>query len=199
MFAISATSSSAAEVFKKTKEAISYIIDAYGTNSIHFAVIFFGRDVAPVIGFQSYATSQQLENLLENQTRLLGGPALDEALKKAREVFESTGARRDARKVLVVITDQDSASSFPGAVKPELNALEDMEVGLVAVGIGDEVDENELQEMTSNVSDVIRISEVDDPEELGKDIVLKVLKGKLSSCYIPESIKPSSLFPTLLS
>ena len=195
MFAISATSSSAAEVFKKTKEAISYIIDTYGTNSIHFAVIFFGRDVAPVIGFQ-YATSQQLENLLQNQTRLLGGPALDEALKKAREVFESPGARRDARRVLVVITDQNSASSFPGAVKPELNALEDMEVGLVAVGIGDEVDENELLEMTPNVSDVVRISEVDDPEELGKDIVLKVLKGKL---YIPESNKPSSLFPSLLS
>lgn len=179
MFAISATSSSAAEVFKKTKEAISYIIDTYGTNSIHFAMIFFGSDVAPVVDFQSYATRQQLEKLLENQTRLLGGPALDEALKKAKEVFESPGARRDARQVLVVITDQNSASSFPGAVKPALNALEDMEVGLIAVGIGDEVDEKELHEMTPNISDVIRISKVDDPEELGKDIVLKVLKGKL--------------------
>lgn len=176
IFAISAVSSNADEVFQKIKETITSIIDRYGTMNIRYAMIFLGSDDVATIDFDYYTTSEQLKNLITNLDRLSGDTALDEALKAARSMFKSPGARDDAQKVLVVITDKKSASSL-SKVLPEANMLEDMDVKVIPVGIGSEIERKELEEITPNVTDVITTSSVDDPEQLGKDIMVKVLKG----------------------
>lgn len=177
VFAISAVSSTADDVFKKTKETITSIIDNYGTNNIHYAMISFGNDAISVFQFGNYTTSQQLKDLVANVRRSSGGPVLDEALRLAREVFNSAGARRDAHKVLVVITDKKPTSSLDDVI-PEAHMLDDMDVKVIPVGIGGEIFRKELDEITPNISDVITISAVDNPEQLGEEIMVKVLKGR---------------------
>lgn len=176
VIAISSVSSSADEVFQKTQDAITFIVDNYGTNDIRYGVILFGSDAQAVIDFDSYATSEQLNEMFSNLRRLKGGPVLDEALKLAGEVFTSPAARSDARKVLVVITDKKTSSRLVDVI-PEANKLEDMEVTVIPLGIGAETDRKELEELTPDVTDVITISKVDDPDELGRKIMEKVLKG----------------------
>lgn len=176
VFAISSVSSSADEVFQKTQEAVTSIIDKYGTNSIHYAVILFGSDAQAVIDFDSYATSEQLNEMFSNLPRLTGGPVLDEALRLARIVFTSPGARSDAHKVLVVITDKKTSSKFDDVIL-EANKLEDMGMTVIPVGTGSDADRKELEELTPDVTDVIITSKVDDPDELGRKIMEKVLKG----------------------
>ena len=176
VFAISAVSSDAGEVFQKTQEAVTSIVDKYGTNNIQYAVILFGSDAQAVIDFDSYATTEQLKELFTNLPRVSGGPALDAAFKLADQVFSSPGARKDARKVLVMITDKKTSSRLDDVI-PEANKLEDMAVAVIPVGIGTDADRKELEELTPDVSDVITISKVDDPDELGRKIMEKVLKG----------------------
>ena len=176
VFAISSVSSSADEVFQNTQDAVTSIIEKYGTNDIHYAVILFGSDAQAVIDFDSYATSEQLNELFSNLRRLKGGPVLDEALKLAGQVFTSPGARIDAHKVLVVITDKKMSARLDDVIL-EANKLEDMEVTVIPVGISSETDRKELEELTPDVTDVITTSKVDDPDELGRNIMERVLKG----------------------
>lgn len=176
VIAISSVSSSADEVFQKTQDAVTSIIDRYGTNDIHYAVILFGSDAQAVIGFDSYTTSEELNEIFSSKRRLKGGPVLDEALKRAGQVFTSPGARRDAHKVLVVITDKKTSSELDDVIS-EANKLEDMEVAVIPVGIGAETDGKELEELTPDVTDVITISRVLNPDDLGRKIMEKVLKG----------------------
>lgn len=176
MFAIGTVASNADDVFQKTKETIVSIIDKYGANNLHYAVIFFGNDAETIVDFENYTTSEQVKRLLADSRRMSGGPALDEALKMAIGVFKSLGAREDARKVLVVITDKKSAS-LSDRVRSEANMLEDMDVKVIPVGIGSEIDRPELEEITPNISDVIATSTLDKPGQLGEEIMVKVLKG----------------------
>ena len=176
VFAISAVSSSADDVFQKTQSTITSIIDKYGTNNIHYAVILFGSDAQALVDFNSYTTSEQLKDLLTNLPHITGGPALDEALKLASQVFTSPGTRKDAHKVLVVITDKKTSSNINDVIS-EANKLEEMAVAVIPVGIGSESDRNELEEITPDVSDVIITSKVDDPDEFGREIMEKVLQG----------------------
>ena len=190
MFAISAVSSNAEDVFQKIKETITSVIDKYGTNNIRYAMIFLGTEDMTIVGFDNYTTSEQLINLITSSPRLSGGgPDLEEALRNARGVFKSSGAREDAHKVLVLITDKQSSSSLDDVV-PEANLLEDMDVKVIPVGIGSEVDTKELEEITPNISDIITTSTVDDPEKLGKDIMVKVLEGK--KCHIVQCLSSFS-------
>ena len=176
VIAISSVSSSADEVFQKTQDAVTSIIDRYGTNDIHYAVILFGNDARTVIDFDSYTTSEELNEMFSSMRRLKGGPVLDEALKLAGQVFTSPGARSDAHKVLVVITDKKTSSELDDVIS-EANKLEDMEVAVIPVGIGAETDGKELEELTPDVTDVIAISRVLNPDDLGRKIMEKVLKG----------------------
>lgn len=175
VFVISAVSSTADDVFQKTKETITSIIDKYGTNNIHYAMIFAGSDAVAIVEFDSYTTTEQLRNMFTKLPRLSGGPALDKALKLSGEVFKSPGARDDAHKVLVVIIDKNFASLNDAILEAKM--LEDMDVKVIPVGIGIEVDREQLAEITPNISDVITAVKIDDPEQLGKDIMVKVLKG----------------------
>lgn len=176
VFAISSVSSSADEVFQNTQNAVTYIIEKYGTNDIHYAVILFGSDAQAVINFDSYTTSEQLNAILSNLRRLKGGPVLDKALKLAGKVLTSPQARSDAHKVLVVITDKKASARLDDVILEE-NMLEDMEVTVIPVGIGAETDRKELEELTPDVTDVFTTSKVDDPDELGRNIMDRVLKG----------------------
>lgn len=176
VFAISTVSSSADEVFQKTQEAVTSIADKYGTNNIHYAVIVFGNVAQALVDFDSYSTTEELKELVTNLPRASGGPAIDAAFKLAEQVFSSPSARKDARKVLVVITDKKTSSRLD-IVIPEANKFENMAVAVIPVGIGADTDRKELEEFTPDVSDVITTPKVDDPDELGRKIMEKVLKG----------------------
>ena len=111
---------------------------------------------------------------------------MDEALRIARKVFKSASARESVQKVFVLIADKKSTSSLSDVV-PEVKALEEMDVTVIPVGIGSEVDIKELQELTPNISDVINTSAIDDVEKFREDIMLKILKGR--TCLLANSQK----------
>ena len=184
VFAISAVSSTADEVLQTTQDAITSIIDKYGTNNIHYGVILFGREAVSVIDLASYSTSEQLKDLVTELPVLKGGPALDEALERAGKMFTSPRVRKDANKILVVITDKKTSSNLNNVIT-EANKLQDMAVTVISIGMGSEADKNELQEITPDVSDVILISKVDDPDDLKRKMMEKILKGMIKFVHVP--------------
>jgi len=176
VIAVNTFSSNADDVFQKIKETITSVIDTYGTKGIHFTILA-GTSDGTIIYFENYTTTEQLKSMITSLDRQLGGLALDEALRIARKVFKSSSARESAQKVFVLIADRKSTSSLSDVV-PEVKALEEMDVTVIPVGIGSEVDIKELQELTPNISDVINTSAIDDVEQFREDIMLKILKDR---------------------
>lgn len=60
--------------------------------------------------------------------------------------------------------------------------LKEMNIMVIPVGIGSEVDVTELQELMPNVGDIINTSAVDDEKRLRKDIMFKSSAVDLSAC-----------------
>lgn len=90
-------SSNADNIFQKFQETITFVIDAYGTKSIHFTIFARSSD-ATIIYFDNYTTAEQLKTL----SQALVANLLDETLWKARKVFKSSSALEGAQKFFVL-------------------------------------------------------------------------------------------------
>lgn len=60
--------------------------------------------------------------------------------------------------------------------------LKEMNIMVIPVGIGSEVDVTELRELMPHVGDIINTSPVDDEKQLRKDIMFKSSAVDLSAC-----------------
>lgn len=89
------------------KDMINTIVSDYGINKFHYSVIVFGSSPKTFVQFsETFPNAQNLKDFVSALPRRVGGPSLDEALKEGRKLFLSPFVRRNAKKVLVVITDR---------------------------------------------------------------------------------------------
>lgn len=113
-FAISATSTSANELYTYMKNAITHIIDTYGMYYVHHALMVFGSEPYVRITFaQSFNSTEQFNSLLGSIVRVGGQPDLPKALEKVADLFKPgyKGERPNVRKFLVVIVDRNTVGN----------------------------------------------------------------------------------------
>ena len=119
-----------------------------------------------------------LENWLAAIDRIQvqqGNPALEEALLKAKELFQSS-ARKDAKKVLVVIADKSPLGNKK-TIGKEAKELDIDNVKVVPVAIGGEIDVEEIEEISPYKDVLVSVSQDVDPKDLAESVMQKVLKG----------------------
>ena len=173
-FALSATSAVHNETFKLMKDIISYIIDTYGTQRIHYSVLVYGDTATIEINFgQTPPSPQQLKTAVEKLRVGTGVPNLADALKKASKMFEDDTRRPLTRKVLVIMADSKSVST-EDEVKEAVRPLEDRDIEIIAVVVGEEADPVELENTTPDKTNVIETDKDDDPKEVGEKIMDKI-------------------------
>ena len=177
-FAISATAAKADNTFTLMKETINDVIDNYGINKIRYSVILFGSQARQVVGFDSSFTKPaQLEAYISSLDRLSGGSAIDKALEKALESFKEGIMRPNARKVLVVITDNESGLET-GDIVAKAKLLDKRNIRVITVAVGDSAGQQELESIASDKRDVLTVPTSVQPNALSKDIIVLVLTGK---------------------
>lgn len=116
-FAVSAGSADAVETFQFMKDVIKYIIDKYGTNRIHYALIIYGDERSVKISFRDRITDpEQLKRRLQLLPRYASGSDIEKAIKGMKTLFEGDGVRPDARKVAVIMTDVATTGDKDGAI-----------------------------------------------------------------------------------
>ena len=99
-FAISANSVNFMQTFRLMKDTIAWIIGKYGTDKLRYSVILFSDDASTELTFdEDVPTPNTLIQRVQRLSRKTGGPDLNKALEEAKKVFESAGARPEARKV----------------------------------------------------------------------------------------------------
>ena len=175
VFAISATASDAQGTFTVMKEIIKSIFEKHGVGSIRPAVIVYGDMASVRLNFDEVITDlNDLRKRIDNLIRNSGTPDLTEAMSLAKVVF--VGARPHVKKVLVIITDDQSDSK---EIKMKARELEEDEIEVVSVGIGAEVNIPQLKETTFYRENVIATNNTgDNTDELTDRILEIMLKSK---------------------
>ena len=177
-FALSATSTSAENTYPLMKEAVKMIINRYGVNKIHYSVIVYGNVVTTRVSFaDKIPRPEDLKTLIEALPEVNGGSSLGKALKEANRVFDGSGVRPNAVKVLVVITDKSSGMTESN-IRTAVTPLEDKGVKIIPVAIGDEADPTELVPATSDNIGVITVPKSVTTEGLAEEIMETIIKGK---------------------
>ena len=110
-----------------------------------------------------------------------GTPDLAKALKLGEELLSS--ARPNAQKVLVIITDVKSGSS-PSKVKLAAKALDNKDILILAVAVGNEADPNELTTAAGSGKNIINSSNTEEPGKVREEIIKKITQGKHSEMFL---------------
>lgn len=173
-FALSASSVFYNETFKLMKDIINYIVDTYGTQKIHYSVLVYGDTATIEINFgQTPPSPQQLKTAVEKLRVETGAPNLAGALEKALKMFEDDDRRPLTRKVLVIMADSKSRSTEDEIIKAA-RPLEERDIKVIAVAVGEEADPVELETTTPDKTNVIETGKEEDPKMVGEKIMDKI-------------------------
>ena len=176
VFALSANAAKDGEHFQQMKDIVRALIDKYGTTRLQYAVITFGNVPRIAMSFNAASRGEEALKRLLDSLQKSSGALLDKALEESKLLFEAKG-RRNAQRVLVVITDKKSDSSVED-VENQAKALEDSDIKVIPVLLGKESDVHELGKTTPNKENLISVDEGDDPSVTSEIILRKAVQGK---------------------
>ena len=159
------------------------IIDKYGVVRVRHAVIVFGTTPKTAVSFGDVSDPESLKRLLTIIPRQRGDVDLSKALEEARRLFQTASKRPNARKVLVVIMDSGSVSS-PGDIGKVAKRLEEDEITVVPVVVGQKADPRELGKTTTNNEYLVKTPKDENPATLAETIIDKSLKGTILFVYL---------------
>lgn len=157
------------------KDTLKTVADKYGTGSFRYSFIVFSNTSNIFVRFsEKYSTIEELEASVDALPSATGGLSFTEVIESAKETFKDSGVRKGATHVLVILTDgrsgEDEDEIREGAVY-----LEESGIVVIPVGVGDQVDSNELGVLTSNEDNVVLIDEDEQPNRLMELIIARVL------------------------
>ena len=158
------------------KEVIRKIFEKHGVDSMRPAIIVFGDAVSVRLSFDEEVIElDELKERIDNLPRNTGTPDLDAALLEANRLL--AGARPNAKKVLVIISD-DTSDSRTWEIRAKARELEEEEIEVVAVGIGNEANLKQLEHTTPHKDNLITAEKDSDTDDLADEILEKILRSK---------------------
>jgi len=100
VFGLGADSSDPVTTFQLMKATIRSFIDAYGIGKIDYSIFTFGTKAKTEIPFkQEFPTIDSLKSVISGISKNRGLPALDEAMKHAKGIFDGSSIRKNSMKV----------------------------------------------------------------------------------------------------
>ena len=176
-FAITATSATADQTFRKMKDTVNAILNQFGQDKVKYALIVFGGSAAVKVNFKdTFTKDEDLRKFIDSVPRTSGGPDFVKALGEANKLF-AAGGRPDAQRILVVITDKKSTNSLTD-LRSASAPLEAYKVRVVTVAVGKEADAKELEAITPVNNDLLVSDGDEQSTELAKKIADRLVKSK---------------------
>lgn len=181
LFAINTAGRDAVKTFEMLRNALKNIIQMYDPDRVRYGVIIYGDSASLVVRFSK--DPQEVKKLtrdIDELSQPSGLPNLEGLLQEAKKVFEQDSGRPKANKVLVVVTDAKSSSTSDN-IKQAAKPLEEDGVTVVAVTVGDEANNKQLEKMIPDKQTPLSIDKEGEPNEIGEKIMEKVLEGGCNS------------------
>ena len=179
-FIISAGSTDATAILQQIKDVIKSFIDKYSSDRLRYGIISYGSTPRIELTLRDSLNSD-VKQQVDVIVRPGGTPDLTRALQLGERLLSS--ARPNVQKVLVIITDVKSGSSL-SHVKLAVKSLDNKDIRVFAVAIGNEVDSTELSTATGSDKNIINSSKTDEPGKVREEIMTKIRQGKRSEMLL---------------
>ena len=181
-FALSARALKSDDNFMKMKSVINDILTTYGSSTVRYSVIKFGKDPKVELDFGDESDPEELRKILQRITKNDDGADLGRALQTARDLFRVAAVSRpDATRILVVAMDKMSDSDEI-TVSVAARSLQLDGIRVIAVTFGKEADPQEMTEATLNVNNVIETNDTASTKEIAAEVMEKADNSKHTHC-----------------
>lgn len=167
MFAVHSSGNLTPSNYRKEKEFVKRVAATLNiaTGRSRIALILYSNFATAPVRLDEEKTLASFDKLVDGLPHERGVTRIDRALKLARSMFDSNGAitRRGVPKILILLTDgkqtvAPDASSLDEAARP----LHEADVKIFAVGMGSNVDVEELRAVSVDNQDVLLAPSFDD-------------------------------------
>lgn len=157
VFLLDASESELAEGFAKEIQFVYNFARKFhiGPQNVQFSSVTFSSNVRNDFFLNTYSNRHDVLNAIQKISYMQGGTNTSFGLKFVRDnsFKPQNGARTNATKIVIVITDGQSAD--PAATKHEAQLLHHQGVLVYAVGVGSDVDSSELKAISSNGTPIL--------------------------------------------
>ena len=166
VFVLDSSASIGEPSHKKMKNFVKAVSDSFiiGPGKAFTAVIQYGTTATTAIRFTDYMNNADFNMAVDALPYLQGETRMDKALQLASSelLTERSGARAGVAKVLVFLTD-GRQSGAPDGVDLQKVAMPLLSAGVrvFAVGIGNQIDDNELKLIVDKTDDLIMVPSFD--------------------------------------
>ncbi|XP_025107164.1 collagen alpha-1(XII) chain-like [Pomacea canaliculata] len=168
--------------YKLMKEFLAKVVSGLPTDDLHvrMAIVRFSNEVDIILNLTQSETNDNLTKILTSMAFVGGGTNTYTALQTVREqiLIPANGRRPEVPAVVLVVTDGESWNV--NRTKSEASLLKNLDVNILALGIGSNVSLNELNGISSGF--VQNISDFD-----SLDGIVDSLRGQLCKTAV-ESI-----------
>lgn len=166
--------------FIKEKNFAANLIDNLdiGPDTIHASVIVYSTLIGQTIPFTPFKPKTLLTILTRNLKQPKVGTNTAKGINKMREYFRIQG-RRNAPKVMVIVTDGRSTRPSETIAEAELAKREGIVV--IAVGVGTQIFRDELRQIATNERKLFEVSDFAALQRIIIAIRDLICQGKI--CY----------------
>lgn len=177
-FIINAASTTSDATYQYIQSIIRSIIQRYNYGRIYYSFIFYGKVPTKKYDFgQKFPNKEVLLRTVSKLPKNEEGTALDEALKEAKRIYNSSDVRSNSWKIAVLLFDKKSGVSEV-EVKNAAAPLREIGVRVIPVGIGSDVSISEMEAITAFEDNILTVPLNKNPVETGEEIMKRFLRRK---------------------
>ncbi|KAL3875072.1 hypothetical protein ACJMK2_038010 [Sinanodonta woodiana] len=152
VFLLDASSSEGIQDFKQQLEFVKNFTKVFniGKDHVQIGLLTFSTSPHNAFNLKDYQNATSLLNAIDHVQKIAGGTSTDEALKYVRQhsFKPENGGRNGVPRIVIVLTDGNSASPTRTATEAKILHLSGIKV--ISVGIGHDVSLTELQSIATD-------------------------------------------------
>ena len=176
--------------WKLTKDFVHGVSNGFGlaSNKTRISVLAYSTLPQIELKFDDRNAYENMDDFLESMSQPRGDTRTDRALKMTRDklITSESGARDFTPKAIVIVTDGgDAPDTTAKFAEQRARELKDMDgAKIVALGVGDKVDQYELRQLASDPDHAFLVASYDEIIGYVKSAADAVCTGEWSQCWL---------------
>ncbi|KAH3769203.1 hypothetical protein DPMN_170452 [Dreissena polymorpha] len=182
VFILDASESVKPDNFNKTLQFVNEMIDAFfiGPTNMQIAVLTFSTNVNNIFHLNNNTNKIAMKDAVNNSTYTNGYTYTNEAIKFAREFSfkPANGSRPNAAKIAIIVTDGNSTNQADTISEAE--KLQNTNVIVFAIGVGNKIHQTELEAIASKPYNtfMFRVDDYSNLTTIIRTLATKICKGR---------------------
>ncbi|KAK3086689.1 hypothetical protein FSP39_022007 [Pinctada imbricata] len=190
-FVVDSSSSIDSGTFHKLENVLKTAVTKMdiGPDKVHVGLMQYSSYPSIQFPLTQYTTRADALKAVEKMSQMSGSSNTADAIKFAsNQIFsQNSGARPNVPRIEVVLTDGNSINN--AATTTQADKARQNNIGMISVGIGNRVNNAELNSIADDNSKVVLAGSISDPDAIVDQILQKACQGSSGSSQCVDKVK----------